>query len=315
MNIKGVIKYKILRMNKPYITENLFCNLMRTKQQKKLLRIIRQTGTDVNNLTINWDYISKNDKLSTSFIKFFKEYINFDNLSKNKNLKIKHINKFKDNLNWDILSVNYKFKIDELKQFKEYVNWQYIFFYQNYTKQDIKDNFSDKMWWLFPNETDTIVDENYLKIMEKIIHNNIREIPLRLADNFNTKLEEYEENKKRLKSSLKEELHNLFNDYDAVERINTLQNINVTIYDENTFIHNSTQTENAEEIDIETEMIVEMGPDMYESDSEIEEEIEILKLDEVNPFGDDCYDAEAIINYDIESDSESTNPFEYTIEN
>ena len=153
MNKTGFIKYKVFRMKKPFINVNIFTNMIRCKEQKQLIKKIRQSGINVCDLKINWDYVSQNEKLSKNFIIFFQEHINFDKLSQNKNLKIKHIRKFHTLLNWDILSKCFKFTLDELIEFRHKVNWKYIFFFQNLTKENIEKHFRNQMWWLFLNDT------------------------------------------------------------------------------------------------------------------------------------------------------------------
>jgi len=78
MNKIGYIKYKIFKLKKPEITNSYFSELIRTKKQDYLIKIIKQSGIKVEELDINWDYISKNDKLNTNFIIFFKDFINFN---------------------------------------------------------------------------------------------------------------------------------------------------------------------------------------------------------------------------------------------
>jgi hypothetical protein len=230
MNYKGYIKYKIFRFKKNEITSDEFCDKLRTRKQKKLIKKVKELNTQISQLDINWDYISSHDKLKTSFIKQFQEYINFDNYSLNPNLTIHKIRLFKDKLNWDILSKSYKFTIKELHEFNDYLNWQYIFFYQNLTTKQIQKYFSNHMWWLFFNDNnETTIDHDYNKIKNLIIHKNIREIPYEFCDTFRFKLNEYNQNKKQLRQTLKTELYELINDFNISGTVNKLKEINITI--------------------------------------------------------------------------------------
>ncbi len=307
MNATGFIKYKIFRISKPLITENVFCNLLRTRRQKLLIKKIKQTGVDISSLNLNWDYISLHDKLKINFIDYFKAYINFDKLSQNKNLKIKHIRKFKDYLNWDILSQTYKFELKDLKAFHSYVNWQYIFFYQNYTKKDISTHFRNRMWWLFPNDKQTSIQEDYTSVMEKIIHNNMRDIPLELADIFDDKLKEYISNKRKLKNVLKQEIFEIFNTYDMDNNIPEIKQINIEIVDELRFVEQKTQTEyNFEDIKIE------MGPDEFDyKDEESEDDLleRLVELEECNDEHKNPFD-ETTDDLEKRLDDILKNPFE-----
>ena len=139
-------KYNVLKMKKPLIDENFFCEYVRTNQQEKLVKLIKQFSVKVSKLKINWDYMSLYDKLDVEFCLTFKKYINFANLSRNKYLTIHHIKEFKDYLDWTNLSKNYKFTVPELKDFEEYISWQSIFFYQNLPINTLKEYFANKMW-------------------------------------------------------------------------------------------------------------------------------------------------------------------------
>ena len=236
MNKTGFIKYKIFRMKKPIITEGEFCEKIRTGKQKELVKKIKQTGIDVCNLDINWEYISEQDKLRTCFIEFFKDFIDFDRLSKNKHLTINKIRKFKNRLNWNIMSRCYKFKINELKEFSNLLNWQYIFFHQNLTNNNIKKNFTGQMWWLFSNDAiENTIDEEYKRVNDMVIHKNIRNIPDNFSTVFKRKLEEYIRNREHLKQTLKIELIDLLDNFNSSGEIKKLMSIQINICDKNKF--------------------------------------------------------------------------------
>jgi len=237
MNKLGFIKYKILRIKKPIITEGEFCEKIRTGKQKQLIKKIKQTGTNIHNLNINWDYISKQDNLRTCFIEYFQDFIDFNKLSENKYLTINKIRKFRHKLNWNILSRCYKFQIDELKEFSNLLNWQYIFFYQNLTNDVVKKHFTGYMWWLFSNDKiQNDIDFEYKKVNNMIIHKNIRNIPKNFTKTFNRKLNEYVRNREQLKQTLKEELIQLIDGFNSSGEIKRLKSIQINICNKNKII-------------------------------------------------------------------------------
>ena len=71
------LKYNVFKMKKPNIDENFFCEYVRTDQQEKLVKLIKQFNVKVSKLKINWDYMSLYDKLDVEFCLTFKKYINF----------------------------------------------------------------------------------------------------------------------------------------------------------------------------------------------------------------------------------------------
>ncbi len=173
------LKYNILKMKKPNIDENFFCEYVRTDQQEKLIKLIKQFNVKVSKLKINWDYMSLYDKLDVEFCLTFKKYINFANLSRNKYLTINHIKEFKDYLDWTNLSKNYKFTVPQLKDFEEYISWQSIFFYQNLPIKTLKEYFASRMWWLFLNDhQETFIDRDYEHTNDLIINKSIQEVPI-----------------------------------------------------------------------------------------------------------------------------------------
>lgn len=233
------LKYNVFKMKKPKIDENFFCEYVRTNEQEKLIKLIKQFNIKVSKLKINWDYMSQYDKLTVVFCMTFKKYINFANLSKNKYLTIEHIREFKDYLDWTNLSKNYKFIVPQLKEFEDYISWQSIFFYQNLPINTLKENFSKKMWWLFLTDRhDNYIDEEYSNINDLIINKSIIEVPLEFIEQYNNKLEEYEQNSKILKLSFKKELTEYVKLYDDKKIIKKLQSTKLTTLDKNNVIIN-----------------------------------------------------------------------------
>lgn len=228
------LKYNVFKMKKPTIDENFFCEYVRTNEQEKLIKLVKQFNVKVSKLKINWDYMSQYDNLSVIFCLTFKKYINFSNLSKNKYLTIDHIREFKDYLDWTNLSKNYKFQVPQLKEFEDYLSWQSIFFYQNLPINTLKDNFASKMWWLFLNDKEeNFIDQEYREINDLIINKSIIEVPLEFISQYNEKLDEFQKNMKTLKLSFKRELIEYVKLYDEKKVIKKLNPTKLTTIDKN----------------------------------------------------------------------------------
>jgi hypothetical protein len=244
MSLTGYIKYNVLKKKKRIITEDYFCNKLRNNDQDKLIKKIKELKFDISQLNLNWNYISLNDNLTIPFIKYFQEFINFHDLSLNKNLTKKHLKKFKDKLEWDSLSEFYNFTLDDLHLYKNYINWKFIFFYKNTPSDTIKDDFSNKMWWLFLD--DKIYNDNdvqYVKLNDMIINKNMHTIPKELIDRFGYTLLEYRRNKIIMKDVLKTQLNQLYNEFINKKKIIDLKKIDCNLFRVQT-VDTSIQTEN-----------------------------------------------------------------------
>lgn len=228
------LKYNVFKMKKPNIDENFFCEYVRTDQQEKLVKLIKQFNVKVSKLKINWDYMSLYDKLDVEFCLTFKKYINFANLSRNKYLTIYHIREFKEYLDWTNLSKNYKFTVPQLKNFEEYISWQSIFFYQNLPINTLKEFFANKMWWLFLKEhKETFIDRDYEHTNDLIINKSIQEVPIEFITQYNSKLEEYKSNQRILKLNFKRELIDYVETYDKEKSIKKLLPVKIAGSDKN----------------------------------------------------------------------------------
>jgi hypothetical protein len=226
MTLKTFIKYNVMKKKKRIVTEDYFCNKLRNNEQYKLISKIKELKVDVSKLNLNWNFISLNDNLTIPFISYFKDYINFHDLSLNKNLTSKHLNKFKKVLEWDILSEHYNFTLDDLHIYKKYINWKFIFFYKNIPSEIIKEDFYQKMWWLFLD--DQIYNENdleYIKYNNMIMNKNMNTIPKQLIDRFEYTLLEYKRNKIVLKNLLKIQLNELYKEFINNRKIVDLKRI------------------------------------------------------------------------------------------
>jgi len=301
------LKYNILKMKKPKIDENFFCEYVRTNEQEKLIKLIKQFNVKVSKLKINWDYMSEYDNLSVVFCLTFKKYINFANLSKNKYLTIEHIRQFKDYLDWTNLSKNYKFKVPHLKEFEDYLTWQSIFFYQNLPINTLKENFSKKMWWLFLNEkNENFLDDEYTNINDLIINKSITEVPIEFIEQYNKKLDEYHKNLKILKLNFKKELTDYVKLYDEKKIIKKLYDVKIISSDknDNTINVNEKILKILEDKKLQEEKLKNEEDELYRK----KRNEEIMRQKEKENFKDVKYLS------DYETESEEENEIENSIE-
>lgn len=265
------LKYNVLKMKKPKIDENFFCEYVRTNEQEKLIKLVKQFNIKVSKLKINWDYMSQYDNLSVVFCMTFKKYINFANLSKNKYLTISHIREFKEYLDWTNLSKNYKFNVPQLKEFEDFLSWQSIFFYQNLPINTLKENFSKKMWWLFLDEENkNFIDTEYKNINDLIINKSIIEVPLEFIEQYNQKLDEFKENMETLKLNFKKELTEYVKLYDEKKVIKKLPKTELI-----------TKDKNDEVIDL-TEKIKKLLQEKKEEEEKLKQEEDELYRKKIN---------------------------------
>ena len=298
------LKYNILKMKKQNIDENFFCEYVRTDQQEKLIKLIKQFNVKVSKLKINWDYMSLYDKLDVEFCLTFKKYINFANLSRNKYLTINHIKEFKDYLDWTNLSKNYKFTVPQLKDFEEYISWQSIFFYQNLPIKTLKEYFASKMWWLFLNDhQETFIDRDYEHTNDLIINKSIQEVPIDFIKQYNSKLEEYTNNQKILKLNFKRELIDYVSVYDKEKQIKKLLPVKIAGSDKN-----------GEEVDLHKLIEKAIEENKKVEDKKSKEKMDKIRkrkneerarMKEQDKFKDVKYDSD--LSTDEFSDSDSSN--------
>ena len=210
------------------IDEDLFCNYLRKNKQNKLVELSKKNKFSVDDLDLNWNYISLNDDLTINFINHFERKINFNELSKNKNLTSSHLSKFNHCLNWIELSKNFNFSNDDLHKFQKYIKWEYIFFYRNNPSNEYKIFYKNYMWWLFlDDKTQVDISKSYYLFNNKILNKNINKpYPDELIHTFNEKLSEYNNNLQALKNILKKQLLELYLTFESNEVVKKLEKVN-----------------------------------------------------------------------------------------
>ena len=71
---------------------------------------------------VNWNRISKSQKLSESFIREFKDKVNWNRISYKQKLSENFIKEFQDKVDWKYISEYQKFSEDFYKEFKDKIS-------------------------------------------------------------------------------------------------------------------------------------------------------------------------------------------------
>jgi len=121
---------------------------------------------------VYWDYISEYQKLSEGFIKEFKDKVYWYCISTYQKLSEDFIREFKDKVNWYCISKYQKLSEGFIKEFKDKVDWDWISKYQKLSEGFIKE-FKDKVYW------------DYISIFQKLSEGFIKEFKLNInSDNW-----------------------------------------------------------------------------------------------------------------------------------
>jgi len=116
---------------------------------------------------VNWNYISKYQKLSESFIIEFQDKVNWVYISPNQKLSEEFIREFQDKVNWSYISKYQKLSESFIKEFKDYVDWYDISTYQKLSESFIKE-FKDKVKWSFISSNQILSKEFIKEFKDKV---------------------------------------------------------------------------------------------------------------------------------------------------
>ena len=139
--------------------------------------------------SIDWREVSKNQKLSESFIREFKERLDWIRISRYQKLsedfirefqdsvywmwisfyqKLSEdfIREFKDSVDWEVVSEEQKLSESFIREFKEYVDWFWISSTQELSKAFIEE-FKD--YYREPEEGRVLISEFYCGIENRVI--------------------------------------------------------------------------------------------------------------------------------------------------
>ena len=120
--------------------------------------LIDENKTILKNL--GWDYISRYQKLSESFIAKHKDYVDWDWISSYQKLSESFVIEHKDLVNWRCISIYQKLSEDFIAKYKDFVKWKYISEYQKLSEG-------------FIIEHKDLVDWNCISIYQKLSENFI----------------------------------------------------------------------------------------------------------------------------------------------
>jgi hypothetical protein len=95
---------------------------------------------------VNWIYISRDQKLSESFIREFENKVHWYNISIYQNLSESFIREFESKVNWNWISSDQKFSESFIREFESKVSWNYISYSQNLSESFIRE-FKDRVYW------------------------------------------------------------------------------------------------------------------------------------------------------------------------
>ena len=88
---------------------------------------------------VDWDKISKYQKLSEEFIREFKDQVNWSGISIYQKLSEELIREFKDQVDWSYISKYQKLSEEFIREFKDKVDWDRISKYQKLTEEFIRE--------------------------------------------------------------------------------------------------------------------------------------------------------------------------------
>jgi hypothetical protein len=144
---------------------------------------------------VDWEWISKYQKLSEGFIREFKNKVDWYYISQYQKLSENFIREFKDKVNWKCISQYQKLSEGFIREFEDEVYWYYISQYQKLSEGFIRE-FKNKVdWWdisiyqklseNFIREFKNKVDWYYISEHQKLSEGFIREFKLKIApDNW-----------------------------------------------------------------------------------------------------------------------------------
>ncbi|CCU55922.1 tryptophan repeat gene family [Choristoneura rosaceana entomopoxvirus 'L'] len=88
-----------------------------------------------NKYIINWEYVSKSQKLSENLIRKCKNIIDWNNISLYQLLSENFIREFKNKVNWKYISYKQILSEDFIREFKNRIYWKYIIKYQELSEE------------------------------------------------------------------------------------------------------------------------------------------------------------------------------------
>ena len=129
---------------------------MKTKVKKEIQKLIKKLELNCTvekfKYRVNWNYISRYQKLSEDFIREFQTEVNWYYISKYRKLSEDFIREFQDKVDWYYISKYQKLSEDFIREFQDKVKWDYILCSQKLSKKFQKE-FKDTLDLEIQNKT------------------------------------------------------------------------------------------------------------------------------------------------------------------
>ena len=117
----------------------------------------RDCWKNINVNKLDWNYISKYQKLSEDFIREFQDKVDWYFISIYQKLSEDFIREFQDKVNWDCISIYQKLSEDFIREFQDKVNWDWVSIYLKLSEEFIRE-FKDKVNWYSISEYQKLSD-------------------------------------------------------------------------------------------------------------------------------------------------------------
>ena len=128
----------------------------------------KELGTDLISINgIDWNNISKHQKLSENFIREFQDKVNWCNISYKQKLSEEFIREFQDKFNWESISRNQKLSEDFIREFQCEVDWESISKSQKLSEDFIRE-FQDKVHWSRISESQKLSEDFIREFQYKV---------------------------------------------------------------------------------------------------------------------------------------------------
>jgi hypothetical protein len=103
---------------------------------------------NIDNFEVDWDYISRRQKLSEEFIDKYNDKFSWYYISIYQKLSEEFIEKYIDKVNWLCISECQKLSEEFIEKYSDKVNWYNISKYQTLSESFIEKH-KDKFYWLY----------------------------------------------------------------------------------------------------------------------------------------------------------------------
>jgi len=106
----------------------------------------KEETVDLKNI-IDWENVSKNQKLSEEFIRENAYKVDWEYISATQKLSEEFIKEFQYKVYWDCISEYQELSMDFIREFQNKVDWYYISRYQKLSFEEFIREFKDKVNW------------------------------------------------------------------------------------------------------------------------------------------------------------------------